>query len=191
MVVMGPLTVVARAFDRDPELPSLVGRLICVGGAWQQPGNVNAVAEFHMYCDPHAARQVLASHVPLMLLPLDVTRKVVFSPTDLLELPAPESDACKFLRQIIPHGIRMTSNLYGIEGFHLKDVLGVIAAVMPEIFTTKSVSVDVETRGELTRGMTVVDVRPERKGQANVDLAVDLDIGPVRQYIERVLRQTT
>jgi inosine-uridine nucleoside N-ribohydrolase len=190
VIVMGPLTVVARAFDRDPELPSLVQRLVCVGGTWQHPGDVNAVAEFHIYCDPSAARQVFASRIPLTLLPLDVARKVVFSPTDLLELPAPESRACRFLRHIVPHGIRMSSNLFGIEGFHLKDVLGVIAVVMPEAFTTKEVAVDVETRGELTRGMTVVDSRPERKGQTNIDLAVDLDVRPVRQYIERVLRQT-
>jgi inosine-uridine nucleoside N-ribohydrolase len=190
VIVLGPLTVLARAFDRDTELPAMVQRLVCVGGAWHQPGNASAVAEFHFYCDPVAARQVLASGVPLTLLPLDVTRKVVFSPSDLLELPAPESRACRFLRHIVPHGIRMTSNLYGIEGFHLKDVLGVIAVAMPEVFTTKPVDVDVETRGELTRGMSVVDVRSERKGQTNVDMAIDLDIGPVRQYIERTLRQT-
>jgi inosine-uridine nucleoside N-ribohydrolase len=190
VIVMGPLTVVARAFDRDPELPSLVQRLVCVGGTWQHPGDVNAVAEFHIYCDPVAARQVFASRIPLTLLPLDVARKVVFSPTDLLELPAPESRACRFLRHIVPHGIRMSSNLFGVEGFHLKDVLGLVAVVMPEALTIKEVAVDVETRGELTRGMTVIDVRPERKGQANIDLAVDLDVRPVRQYIDRVLRQT-
>ena len=64
VVALGPLTVLARAFDRDPELPSLVQRIICMGGAWHEPGNASAVAEFHFYCDPLAARQVLRCGAP-------------------------------------------------------------------------------------------------------------------------------
>src|SRR5262245_8505422 len=150
IITMGPLTVLARALDRDPELPSLVHRLICLGGAWHEPGNASAVAEFHFYCDPAAARQVLRSAAPLTLIPLDVTRKVVFSPTDLLELPAAESRTSALLRKIVPYGIRATSNLYGIEGFHLKDVLGLAALTLPGAVSTKPAVVDVETRGELT-----------------------------------------
>jgi inosine-uridine nucleoside N-ribohydrolase len=190
VIALGPLTVLARAFDRDPELPSLVQRLVCVGGAWHEPGNASAVAEFHFYCDPSAARQVLRSGAPITLIPLDVTRKLVFSPTDLLELPAPESRTCRFLRQIVPWGIRTTSNLYGIEGFHLKDVLGVAAVALPNLLTIKSLPVDVEIRGELTRGMSVVDARPEQHGKANVDLAVGMEMQPVRAYIHRILERT-
>src|SRR5262245_56695569 len=96
VVVMGPLTAVARAFDRDAELPTLVQRIVCVGGAWREPGNASAVAEFHFFCDPLSARQVIRSGVPLTLIPLDITRKLVFSPTDLLELPSPDSRTCRF-----------------------------------------------------------------------------------------------
>ncbi|HLN32441.1 MAG TPA: nucleoside hydrolase [Gemmataceae bacterium] len=190
VVVLGPLTVLARAFDRDPELLSLIQRVVCVGGTWREPGNASAVAEHHFYCDPVSARQVLRSGIPLTLLPLDVTRKLIFSPTDLLELPAPESRACRFLRQIAPHGIRMSSSLYGMEGFYLKDVLGVVAVSLPEVFTIKPVSIDVETRGDLTRGMCVVDLRPEQKNSPNADLATGIDIHPVRDYIRQILEHT-
>ena len=172
LVALGPLTAVARAFDRDPELPGMIQRLICVGGSWHEPGNATAVAEFHFYCDPISARQVLRSGVPLTLVPLDVTRKLVFSPSDLLELPNPESRACRFLRKIVPYGIRMTSNLYGVEGFYLKDVLGVVAVSLPNVLSVKPMRVDVETRGELTRGMSVFDARPEVKEASNVDLGL-------------------
>jgi inosine-uridine nucleoside N-ribohydrolase len=190
VICLGPLTVLSRAIDRDPELPGLVQRLVCVGGAWHEPGNVSAVAEFHFYCDPSGARQVVRSGTPMTLIPLDMTRKIVFSPTDLLELPAPESRTCRFLRQIVPWGIRTTSNLYGIEGFHLKDVLGVIAVSLPGVLTTKSLPVDVETRGELTRGMSVVDARSEQHGKANVDLTVGVEVPAVREYIHRILKRT-
>jgi inosine-uridine nucleoside N-ribohydrolase len=133
---------------------------------------------------------VLRSGAPITLIPLDVTRKIVFSPTDLLELPSPESRTCRFLRKIVPCGIRNTSNRYGVEGFHLKDVLGVAAITLPSVLTTKPFPVDVETRGELTRGMSVVDARPEHQGKPNVDMAVTVEVPPVREYIHRILEQT-
>ena len=187
LLTMGPLTVLARALDRDPELPGLVQRLVCLGGAWHEPGNASAVAEFHFYCDPIAARKVLRCGAPLTLIPLDVTRKLLLSPTDLLELPAPESRTCRFLRQVIPYGIGATSNRYGIEGFHLKDVLGLVPLALPGAFNTRPMVVDVETRGELTRGMSVVDTRLNRTATPNVEMAVGVDVEAVRAYMNRVL----
>jgi inosine-uridine nucleoside N-ribohydrolase len=191
IIVMGPLTVLARALDRDAELPSLVERIICLGGAWHEPGNASAVAEFHFYCDSVSARQVLRCGAPLTLIPLDVTRKLVLSPTDLLQLPAPDSRTCKFLRQIIPFGIRATAGLHGIEGFHLKDVLGIAAVALPAVVSVKPMAVDVETRGELTRGMSVVDARWGGTAKANVDLAVGIEIEPIRRYMEQILSSAT
>ncbi len=190
VVCMGPATVLARAIDRDPELPALVKRIIVLGGSWHEPGNASAVAEFHFYCDPPAARQVLKCGAPLTLLPLDVSRKLVFSPKDLLELPAADSPACRFLRQIVPFGIGATSNMYGVEGLQLKDVLGVVALARPETVTTKPMAVDVETRGELTRGMSVVDLRPGRTTTSNVEMGTAVDVESVQKYMDGVLRQT-
>src|SRR5262249_26710546 len=158
VVLLGPATVFARALDRDPELPGLVGRLVVVGGAWHEPGDAAAVSEFHFLCDPASARQVLRCGAPTALLPLDVTRKLLFSPSELLQLPAPVSRCRKFLRQIVPFGIGSTASLFGAEGFFLQDVLGVFAVARPEALTFRSAHADVETRGELTKGMSVVDV---------------------------------
>lgn len=190
VIVMGPLTALARAMDRDPELVNLMHRVICLGGVWHEAGNASAAAEFHFYCDPAAARQVLRSGAPVTLIPLDVSRRLVLSPTDLLELPAPETPTCQFLRKIVPFGIGATSSQYGIEGFHLKDVAGVAALALPGALSTRPSVVDVETRGELTRGMCVVDTRWVCRERPNVDLAVGIDVGAVRKYIEQTLRLT-
>jgi inosine-uridine nucleoside N-ribohydrolase len=187
VVLLGPATLLAAAFDRDPELPGLIGRIVMMGGSWREPGNATAVAEFHFYCDPLSARRVLQCGVPLTLIPLDVTRKLVFSPTDLLELPAPESATCQFLRRIVPYGIRASSNLYGIEGFHLKDVLGVAALALPAALTFQTVYADVEVKGELTRGMLVVDTRSLPASRPNVHLATGVDVVGVQDYIKRTL----
>ena len=87
VVCMGPLTVLARAFEMYPELPAAVKRLVCLGGTLHEPGNAGPVSEFHFYCDPYSARTVLRCGAPIPLIPLDVTRKVLFSPRDLLGLP--------------------------------------------------------------------------------------------------------
>ena len=104
-----------------------------------------------------------------------------------MELPNPDSRTCQFLRQIVPFGIRATTNIYGVEGFHLKDTLGIVALSRPTLLTLRSVYVDVETKGELTRGMTVVDMRPTPANSANVQLAVGLDTAAVRGYIDEIL----
>ena len=187
VVLLGPATAFARALDRDSELAGLVERVVMVGGAWREGGDATAVAEFHFYCDPLAARQVLHCGAPLTLLPLDVTRKAVFSPTELLHLPNPESPATRFLGQIAPHAIAASAGLYGVEGCYLQDVFGLVALVQPQAFKTKLVPVDVETRGALTRGAMVCDMRWGTTARPNVELAVDVDVSAVRQFIQRTL----
>ncbi|MCS7046028.1 MAG: nucleoside hydrolase [Gemmataceae bacterium] len=188
IICMGPLTVLARAFEMYPDIKGIVKRLVCLGGTLHEPGNAGPVSEFHFHCDPPAARSVVHSGVPLLLIPLDVMRQVLFSPRDLLGLPEDTTRVCRFLRQIVPYGIAATSNLYGIEGFHLKDVLGVVAVAVPTALKTKPMRVDVETRGELTRGMSVFDQRAWLHPASNVDLAVDVDNKAVREYIVRILK---
>lgn len=187
VVVLGPGTMLAAAFDRDPDLPKLIDRIVFLGGSWHAPGSASPVAEFHFFLDPPSARQVVRCGTPLTIVPLDATRKLVFSPSDLLDLPNPESGTCTFLRRIVPFGIRASSNLYGIEGFHLKDVLGIVAVARPAKLTTQAVYADVETMGELTRGMLVIDGRPTPAAKPNVELVTGIDVAGVREYIHTTL----
>ncbi len=187
IVCLGPLTALQRALHREPTFPQRVHRVIALGGSWREPGNATAMAEFHFYCDPEAAREVLHSKLPITLIPLDVMRKLVFSPKDLLELPRPQSRVATFLRKIVPYGIRASSNLYGTEGFHMKDVMGVAALTLPGAFKSKSMHVDIETQGELTRGVSVIDARATPACKPNVEFAVDVDAPAVRDYMFNVL----
>jgi inosine-uridine nucleoside N-ribohydrolase len=91
------------------------------------------------------------------------------------------------LRQIVPYGISATSNLYGVEGFHLKDVIGIISVTEPEALRTRSMRVDVETRGDLTRGMSVADQRSWQSGSPNVEVVMEVNSVLVRKYISRIL----
>jgi inosine-uridine nucleoside N-ribohydrolase len=187
VICMGPLTVLARAFDLSPELPTLLKRIVVVGGAMQEPGNAGPVSEFHFYCDPKAARQVIHSKASVTVIPLDMMRKVLFAPTDLLGGSSELSPFFHFLRQIVPFGIAATSNLYGIEGFYLKDVLGVIAVALPSAIHTKRIHLDVETQGELTRGMSVFDRRSWENVAPNVDVAVEVDNKAIRAHMKQII----
>ncbi len=191
VINLGPLTTLAAALDRDPVLPAILDQTVIIGGCWREPGNAGAVAEFHMRLDPDAARRVLAADLNPLLITLDSTRKLIFSPRDLLDLPNPDSRTCQFLRKIVPFGIRASSNLYGIEGFHLKDVLGVVAVALAGCVSSEPHYVDVETRGDLTRGMTVIDTRPGRTSAANARVATGVAVDEVRTYIERTLKAAT
>ena len=188
VICMGPLTVLSRAFDLYPDLAGLLQRIVIVGGSMHEPGNAGPVSEFHFCCDPEAARRILhCKATSLTLVPLDVTRKVLYAPTDLLGGVTELSPAYHFLRQVVPFGIAATSNLYGIEGFHLKDVLGVVAVAFPESLHSKHMHVDVETHGDLTRGMSVFDRRYWEKTTPNADVVMEVDAKAVRQYINRVI----
>ena len=188
VLCLGPVTTFARAVDRDPEFVKLIDKLVLVGGCWKEPGNAGPAAEFHFYLDPNAVKRTIHTGITPMIIPLDVTRRLIFSPTELLDLPNPDSRTCQFLRKIVPFAIRASMNQYGIEGFHLKDVLGVAALALPGCITTETRPADVETKGELTRGMLVVDSRKNPGTMPDVRVGVDAAIGEIRQYIERVLK---
>ncbi len=189
VVLLGPPTAFARALDRDPDLATAVERLVVVGGARHEPGDATAAAEFHFFCDPQAARQVLRCGAAITLLPLDVARKFVLSPADLLKLPPAGSNVGRFLRKVVPAAIAPTASLYGTEGVYLNDVVGVAAVALPGAFTTKPIFVDVETRGELTRGACVFDGRWACTAKPNVDLVTSVDVHAVRQYVQRALEE--
>ena len=188
VICLGPSTTLASALHRNPDLAALIERVVLVGGVWKDPGNAGPVSEFHFHLDPDAPRRVVRAGLHPTIVPLDVTRRLVLSPSELLDLPNPDSRTCRFLRRIVPFAIRASSNLYGIEGLHLKDVLGVAAVALPGSVTTEERPVDVETRGELTRGMLVVDARKVPAEKPNALLGVDAAVGEIRQYISRILK---
>jgi inosine-uridine nucleoside N-ribohydrolase len=122
---------------------------------------------------------------------LDVARQILFSPADLHDLLSADSRTSIFLRKILPFGIRTTANTYGIEGFHLKDVAGVIALAASSALTNRPVHADVETRGEVTRGMLVVDARPGIPAAPNAAMTVNVNLTLARDYITKMLEHAS
>jgi len=189
IVALGPLTNVARAFKRDPELPGLVGRVVMMGGTVSGPGNIRPAAEFNVYCDPESAQAVFRSRCTKTLIPLDVTNRVVLSFDFLNQLPPDLTRVGGLLRKIVPPAFRAYRQESGLEGIHVHDSVALLAVTAPELFVMQEMAGDVETKGELTIGATVFDRRRVPAWRCNMEVAVDMDVpNVVEKIVEKLAR---
>jgi purine nucleosidase len=188
ILALGPLTNVARALQRDPHLATMIRRIIIMGGSVEAIGNVTACAEFNMYYDPDAARAVFNSPTTKTLIPLDVTRQIVFSLDFLDQLPDAETRVGAFLHRVIPFFFRAHRQRLGLEGIHLHDAVALMAIVQPELFQTRELHGDVATDLGLTRGVTVFDRRDFPGERPNMEVAVKVDGSEVQAGILRGLK---
>lgn len=174
IVALGPLTNIARAFLRDPELPTLVGQIIIMGGTVAGPGNITPAAEFNMYCDPASAQAVFRSPSTKTLVPLDVTNRIELSYDLFHKLPSESTRIGRLLRQLLPAAFRGYRQQFGLEGIHVHDTVTLLAAMHPELFATRPMAGDVETQGELTLGATVFDRRRVPAWRHNLEVVIDM-----------------
>jgi purine nucleosidase len=183
IVATGPLSNIASALQQHPDLASLVGHLIILGGTIGAPGNVTAAAEFNMYSDAPSARAVFRSQITKTLIPIDITSRVTMN-LDLLDrLPDGNSPCGGLLRKLLPGAFRAYRQQLGMEGIHLHDTVAVVAAMRPDLFTFERLHGDVETDGTLTYGATVFDRRRRPDNQPNMDVVVDMDAAAVSDCI--------
>ncbi len=188
ILALGPLTALARAFDRDIELPRMIKNIVIVGGTQAVSGHASPCAECHMFFDPIAARKVLHSGVPITMLPLDRTRSIHFSPSELDQYFGGSNAACQTLKKMLIPSVHAQAQTTGQESLYLEDVFGVVALVDCSCYKAKPITVDIEVHGELTRGMTVIDDRPHRQ-PPNVDWVLEVDHERIRQYLKRTLNE--
>jgi purine nucleosidase len=183
ILCLGPLTNLARAFRRDPTLPSMVDRVIMTGGSLTAQGNITPCAEFNFYFDPTSAQEIIKSRTTKILIPLDVTREVTFGLEMMDDLPKIETRIGYFLRQILPHTFRSYRQQLGQEAITLNDAVGALALLEPDLFNYEPLACDVETEGELTRGVLVVDQRVMPEWRPNLTVARSAPQERVQQYI--------
>jgi purine nucleosidase len=188
IVALGPLTNIARVVQRDNALAEMIGSLVIMGGTLGWPGNVTAAAEFNIYCDPQAARFVFRLPTATkILVPLDVTRQVLFGYELLNQIPGEETRAGRFLRKILPFSYRSHHQTLGVEGIYLNDAVALVAAINPELFELEMTAGDVELGGELTTGATVLDRRRNPEWRHNLHVATSVNVSAAMDCIIRGL----
>ena len=198
MVTLGPLTNLAVALEREPELPTLLRGLVMMAGAYRSPGNTAPTSEWNVAVDPEAMQATLdawAAHPAVsrpVALGLDVTERAKMTLVHLARLHAttgypPSSDVLRFIDDALRFYMEFHSRYDGFYGAFIHDALAVAATLDPTLIRAESHAVQVELTGSLTYGETVTDWRRVWARAPNLDIAVDADVGTFfDRFIERV-----
>lgn len=156
LVPIGPLTNIASALQKAPDIAAKIDEIVIMGGAYFEVGNITPAAEFNIYVDPEAAEIVFRSGIKLTVMPLDVTHKALTT--------RPRIEAFRALGRVgevvaswTDFFERFDMEKYGSEGAPLHDPCTVAYLLKPELFSGRLINVEIETQSELTRGMTVAD----------------------------------
>jgi purine nucleosidase len=171
VVTLGPLTNLALALTRTPAIAAKVGRCVVMGGAPCCEGNVTPAAEYNIWVDPEAARIVLLSGLPVELVGWQTCRgEAVLNESDIARILRFNNDLARFAIECNSRAREAYMEQTGEDGISLPDPVAMCIALDPTIGMNWSDHyVDVETRSELTRGMTVVDrlnVAADERNQA-------------------------
>jgi len=155
LVPIGPLTNIALALEKDPTIVPLVKEVIIMGGSITG-GNVNASAEANIYNDPEAAQIVFQAGWPLTMVGLDVGDKTLFSKKYLDQLGQTRGPMNDFIYKVA-HFLIDLSAQFGSNGAPMYDPLAIGVAIDASLVKAPLMHVDVESRGEFTRGETVAN----------------------------------
>jgi inosine-uridine nucleoside N-ribohydrolase len=178
LIALGPLTNLAAALAADEECVKGLREVIVMGGAIGVPGNITPAAEFNIFVDPHAARRVFESGLPIKLIPLDVTERV-FLGSHAIENLAREMGPPlgMFLSDSTSRAVEHMEQVKGMGGIYLHDPLAVGVAIRPFLVEATPLHVDVEIRRGATEGMTLADlrgIRDDLRQPPNMDVALEV-----------------
>ncbi|MDB5522568.1 MAG: nucleoside hydrolase [Rhizobium sp.] len=157
LCTLGPLTNVALALTRAPDIAASIREIVLMGGAYFEVGNITPTAEFNIYVDPEAAEIVFKSGVPLVMLTLDVTHKVLTLKARIESIRSLGTRAAVALAQMLDFFERFDIEKYGSDGGPLHDPTVIAYLLKPELFAGRDCNVEIEVNSELTLGMTVID----------------------------------
>jgi purine nucleosidase len=198
LITLAPLTNLAVALQREPQLPKLLKNLVIMGGSYRSPGNTAPTSEWNVACDPEAMQAVLSAWEAAqgvgrpVALGLDVTERAKFLPDHLAQLHAaagnPQANpVLQFIDDALRFYMEFHSRYDGFYGAFIHDPLAVASALDPALLKTEALAVQVELDGKLTSGETVTDWRRVWGRPPNLDIGVAADIDDFfTRFIERV-----
>lgn len=175
LVPTGPLTNIAMAIVKAPDILPKIAEIALMGGAMREGGNFSPSAEFNMLVDPHAADIVFSCGRPLTVFGLDVTHRLLATPERLERFRALATPVAEAVSGMLGFFNRHDTAKYGSEGAPLHDPCTVAYLLAPSLFTFKTCNISVETASELTMGHTAVDFWHVTDRPRNAQWAYDVD----------------
>lgn len=167
ILVLGPLTNIALLARDHPLAARRIGRIIAMGGAVREPGNIGPRSEFNLFADPEAAKIVFQANLPLTLIPLDVTRRVRASRETTSRLAGsanPAAQACSALIDAYFHSSA------GSESRPLHDPCVMLYALAPQLFDVERLALTIDTGSSRDAGALAVS-----KNGTPIDVALGVD----------------
>lgn len=172
---LGPLTNIATAFNRAPDIIEKVQEIVLMGGGCFEGGNITPSAEFNIYVDPEAADIVFKSGVPITMMPLDVTHKALTTKARIDRFRAMGTKVGDMVAAWTDFFERFDMEKYGSEGAPLHDPTVIAYLLQPDLFAGRHINVEIETVSELTLGATVADWWRVSGRPANATFMKDID----------------
>ena len=157
LCALGPLTNIALALAKAPEVAAKIRELVVMGGACFELGNATPAAEFNMHVDPHAAAIVFDSGIPITMIPLDLTHQLATTEPRLASLHALPNRCGAAIVALLAAFERNRRPIFGPRAKALHDPAVIGYLLRPELYEGREVNVAIETQSPLTVGMTVVD----------------------------------
>ncbi|TXI20822.1 MAG: nucleoside hydrolase [Roseateles sp.] len=154
---LGPLTNIALALRRAPDIAARIRRIVLMGGGFFEGGNVTPAAEFNFYVDPQAAHEVFTSGVPITMAPLDVTHQVLTTAARIDAIRALPNRVGAVVAAWMEFFERYDEEKYGQDGGPLHDPCVIAWLLAPQLFSGRDCNVQIEVASPLTRGMSVID----------------------------------
>ena len=187
VVTIGPLTNLATALVKYPQLAKRIRRILMMGGA-AVGGNRTPCAEFNIYADPDAAQAVFRSGVPIVMCGLDVTHQAYLTAEEIEALTRQETAVTRFFLASTRRALELNLAA-GQPGLCLHDVCPLLYLARPELFEGRQAGVYVETRGELTRGKTVTDLYSDHQFETkNAFVVLKIDRARLLEIVSAALR---
>jgi len=175
LVPTGPMTNIATAIHREPEILGRIEQIVAMGGAMREGGNRSPSAEFNVLADPHAAEAVYDCGRPVTAMGLDVTHQVLSTRERVARIRAIGNPVAEATAGMLSFFHRYDTKKYGTEGAPLHDPCTVAWLLRPELFRTKRCNVSVEKDSTLTLGHTAVDFWEVTDRPPNVDWSYEVD----------------
>ena len=176
LVPTGPLTNIAAALTRAPDIAARISEIVIMGGARCEAGNITPSAEFNIYVDPHAAKIVFEAPIKKTVFGLDVTHKALIRDAHVDRIEALGTQMGQRVTGMLRSDYAEYDRAkFGTAGTPIHDACTTAYLLRPNIFTFKSVNVQVETESQLTRGHTSVDYWQMTGRPRDTDWAIDVD----------------
>ncbi len=175
LCTLGALTNIATALQKAPDIAPRVKELVLMGGGFFEGGNITPAAEFNIYVDPQAADIVFRSGIPLVMMPLDVTHKLLTTKARVAAIRDIGTRPAIAMAEMLEFFERFDVEKYGSDGGPLHDPTVIAYLIKPDLFDGRDCNVEIEVNSELTIGMTVVDWWKVTGREPNARVMRDVD----------------